>query len=87
MSFVDWTGFVGVAILLIAFFLNLKEVIKSDSLVYLLLNIIGSGIACFASVLLKYLPFIILEGSWMVVSLFGLMKYFKHVSATKAQKP
>jgi hypothetical protein len=78
MSFVDWTGFLGVAILLIAFFLNLKGVIKSDSPAYLILNILGSGIACFASVLLKYLPFIILEGAWMVVSLFGLMKYFRN---------
>lgn len=77
MTFVDWTGFVGVAILLVAFFLNLKEVIKSDSMLYLTLNIVGSGIACYASVLLKYIPFIILEGSWMLVSLFGLIQYFR----------
>ncbi|HEX2935264.1 MAG TPA: hypothetical protein VHO72_07910 [Bacteroidales bacterium] len=77
MTFVDWTGFVGVAILLVAFFLNLKEVIKSDSMLYLTLNIVGSGIACCASVLLKYIPFIILEGSWMLVSLFGLIQYFR----------
>lgn len=78
MSFVDWTGFLGVAILLIAFFLNLKGVIKSDSPAYLILNILGSGIAGFASVLLKYLPFIILEGAWMMVSLLGLMKYYRN---------
>jgi hypothetical protein len=78
MTFVDWIGFIGVTILLVAYFLNLKEVIENDSLVYLILNVLGSGIAGFASVLLKYMPFIILEGSWLLVSLFGLIKYFRN---------
>jgi hypothetical protein len=43
---------------------------------YLSVNFIGAGIACLASVLLKYAPFIILEGAWTFVSSFGLIKYF-----------
>jgi hypothetical protein len=76
MTTTDWIGFIGVAILLVAFFLNLVNIIKQDSLVYLSMNFIGAGIACLASVLLKYLPFIILEASWTLVSAFGLIKYF-----------
>ena len=76
MTITDWTGFTGVTILLVAFFLNLKDVIQKDSLTYLLLNMTGAGIACLASVLLEYLPFIILEGSWTIVSIYGLVKYF-----------
>ena len=76
MSITDWIGSVGVTILLLAFFLNLLGRLRSDSLVYLLLNCLGAGIACFASVLLHYWPFIILEGCWTVVSLAGLFNYF-----------
>jgi hypothetical protein len=74
---IDWTGFIGVTILLIAYFLNIRDIIKKDSLTYLSLNIVGAGIACFASILLKHIPFIILEGCWTIVSAIGLMNYFK----------
>ena len=77
MTLTDWTGFIGVTILLVAYFLNLRDIIRKDSLTYLLLNIVGAAIACFASVLLKYLPFIILEGCWTIVSTIGLINYYK----------
>jgi hypothetical protein len=73
MNTTDWIGFIGVTILLIAYFLNLTNKIKKDSILYLLLNVLGAGIACFASILLDYLPFIILEGCWALVSAFGLI--------------
>jgi hypothetical protein len=74
MNYIDWIGFIGVTLLLLAFFLNLKDTIKTDSLPYLLLNFMGAGIACLASVLLNYLPFVILEGCWALVSAVGLVK-------------
>ena len=76
MTLTDWIGFLGVTILLVAFFLNLKGAIKNDGIVYLLLNTIGAGIACLASLLLNYIPFIILEGCWTLVSAIGLINYF-----------
>jgi hypothetical protein len=76
MASTDWIGFIGVSILLAAYFLNLLNIIKTDSFRYLFLNILGAGIACFASILLNYLPFIILEGCWTLVSAFGLVKLF-----------
>mgnify|MGYP003626015849 CR=1 FL=1 len=76
MTTTDWVGFIGVTILLVAFFLNLNDTIKKESIIYLSLNFIGAGIACFASLLLHYLPFIILEGSWTLVSAYGLYNYF-----------
>ncbi|WP_367769882.1 hypothetical protein AB3G33_12210 [Flavobacterium sp. WC2421] len=77
MTTTDWVGFIGVTILLIAFFLNLNDTIKKESIIYLSLNFVGAGIACFASLLLHYLPFIILEGSWTLVSAYGLLHYFR----------
>ena len=77
MTPTDWTGLIGVTILLVAYFLNLRDVIKKDSFAYLLLNSIGAGIACFASILLNYMPFIILEGCWTIVSVKGLINYLQ----------
>ena len=77
MTLTDWAGFIGVAILLVAYFLNIRNIIAKDSFTYLLLNVIGAALACFASILIKYLPFIILEGCWTIVSTVGLANYFK----------
>jgi len=67
--------------LLIAFLLNLAGKLSKDGLVYALLNVIGAGLACLASVLIHYLPFVILEGTWTLVSLFALVKFLmrRHV--------
>lgn len=75
MTLTDWTGFIGVALLLAAFMLNLLGLIHRDGLTYLLLNLVGAALACLASVLLNYLPFVILEGCWTLVSAYGLLKY------------
>jgi hypothetical protein len=77
MNTTDWIGFTGVAILLTAFFLNLSGKVSKDSSNYLIMNIIGAGLACYASVLLNYVPFIILEACWALVSLFGLLKVLR----------
>jgi hypothetical protein len=78
----DLIGFVGVFILLIAFLLNLAKKITQDSLSYILLNLIGAGLACLASVLIDYLPFVILEGTWTLVSLIALINYIRKRSAS-----
>ena len=71
-------GSVGVALLLLAFLMNILKKLSQDSLPYILMNTIGAGLACASSVLIHFFPFIILEGAWMLVSLFALAKYFKH---------
>jgi len=76
MNFSEIAGSLGVAILLLAFLLNMLKIIKTESLPYLLLNFIGAGIACFASWLIPYFPFVILEGVWAFVSLVSLLRFF-----------
>lgn len=76
MTTTDWIGFAGVTILLVAYFLNLSDIVKKDSFSYLIMNMTGAALACFASILLHYLPFIILEGCWTLVSAIGLVSYF-----------
>jgi hypothetical protein len=75
MTITDWTGAIGVTILLLAYFLNLFGKISQRSLPYILLNFAGAGIACVASVLLHYWPFIILEGAWTAVSFVAMLRF------------
>ena len=77
MNLTDWIGFIGVSCLLLAFFLNLRGLIQKESLSYLLLNTGGASLACFASILLNYIPFILLEACWTLVTIHSLIKYFK----------
>lgn len=68
----DWIGFTGVAILLLTYLLNLAKKIPSSGLAYIWLNIIGTGMAWLASWMIHYFPFVILEASWMLVSVIAL---------------
>ena len=77
MILLDWIGFIGVFLILLAYFLNVTGRLKNTDLPFILLNLIGAGIACLASVLLKYIPFILLEGAWTLISINMLFKYFK----------
>jgi hypothetical protein len=74
MNLSTFTGSLGVTILLVAFVLNMLKIIQTESLAYPLLNFIGAGIACFASYLISYFPFVILEGVWAVVSFAAVIK-------------
>ena len=73
----DWIGFTGVTILLLAFLLNLLKKISSTSLSYIIMNIVGAGLACLASWLIHYIPFVILEATWTIVSIIALVNYFR----------
>jgi hypothetical protein len=73
----DWIGFIGVFMLLLAFLLNLFGRISKDSLTYILLNLVGAGLACLASWLIHYMPFVLLEATWTLVSLAALLRYFR----------
>jgi hypothetical protein len=73
MKYTDWIGSIGVAMLLLAFFLNLRNIISKESITYLLLNTLGAGIACLSAVLIRFWPFIILEACWMITSLTSLI--------------
>ena len=77
MNINDWIGFTGVTILLLAFLLNLRGKLSQNDLPYILMNVIGAGLAGLASVLIHYVPFVILEGAWTLVSLVALVKHFR----------
>ncbi len=74
MSLSTIIGSLGVALLLVAFLLNLFRCLPQESRVYILLNIVGAGLSCWASVLIPYWPFVMLEGIWCGVAIVALAK-------------
>lgn len=77
MNLIDWIGFLGVFQILLAYVLQVLGKLKAEDLVFILLNFIGASLACLASILMKYVPFIILEAVWALVSLVSLIKYWR----------
>jgi hypothetical protein len=65
----DAVGFAGVALLLMAFGLNLYGALPSHSPVYIGMNAVGAGVAGYASYMIRYWPFVILEATWCLTSL------------------
>lgn len=74
LSHSEIIGFVGVSILLAAFFLNLAGVIANNSKRYLVLNFIGAALAGYSSWLIGFMPFVLLEGTWALVALLMLAR-------------
>jgi hypothetical protein len=61
-------GTIGVALLLVAFLFNLLKLLRADEYPYMLLNLTGAGLACWASVMIRFMPFVVLEGAWAAVA-------------------
>jgi len=74
MTYNDIIGTIGVALILIAYFLNTERLIPVNGKLFYVINIIGAALACYASYLIFYWPFVILEGTWTLVSVYGLMR-------------
>lgn len=77
MNMTDIIGTAGVGLILVAYFLNIFNLLAKNSRFFFLLNITGAGLACYASWMIDYWPFIILEGTWFLVSLVGLIRNVK----------
>jgi hypothetical protein len=67
-------GLIGVSLLLLAFFLNLFKFLRSDSYLYMILNLAGGTLACYSSYLINFMPFVLLEGTWAAVAAVGVVR-------------
>ena len=77
MNISDVIGAIGVFLLLLAFVLAGTNRIDSKGKLYFLLNSVGAGMACYASYLIDYMPFVLLEGVWTIVSVIGLINLLR----------
>jgi hypothetical protein len=80
-------GSAGVAILLVAFLLNLFKRLRAETVAYAALNAIGAGLACYSSYLIGFVPFVVLEGTWAVVSSVAVVRYLTSRSRMDANPP
>lgn len=78
----DILGSLGVLLLLIAFMMNLLKKWKQDGFLYTFLNTIGATMTCISSWLIHFIPFVVLEATWTIVSLVALIKYFQSRNKT-----
>ena len=67
-------GSIGVSLLLIAFILNLFKLIQTNSFVYSFMNFAGASVAGYASILIDFIPFVILEFFWAFIGLVGVVR-------------
>lgn len=73
MELSDIVGAVGVTLILIAFVANVIGRMERGDRAYLWLNLVGAGLACASSVMIGFIPFVVLEGIWAAVALAGLL--------------
>ena len=82
MATSDLIATLGVSILLLAFLLQILKVVSPQSLLYSSLNLVGSALAGYSSWLIGFMPFVILETVWALVSLYGVVTSLKNKRST-----
>lgn len=83
MATSDIIASIGVIILLVAFVLNLYKRVNAESRTYTLLNFIGAATCCYASYMISFYPFVVLEGIWAAFALFSFFKVPRGTSENK----
>ncbi len=78
---------VGALLILTAFAAVQFDRMRSDSQVYLALNLVGSAILAVLAVRTSQWGFVLLEGVWAIVSAWGLIEFLSHSErkSTKGQ--
>jgi hypothetical protein len=67
-------GSAGVALLLVAFLLNLVKLMRADGYPYTSLNFVGASLACYSSYLISFMPFVVLEGVWALAAAVAMIR-------------
>jgi hypothetical protein len=76
MSYDGIVGTIGVGLILIAYFLQTFGFMSRGKW-FFIFNALGAALACYASWLIHYWPFVILEGVWTLVSVIGFLGLYK----------
>jgi hypothetical protein len=80
-AFSTLVGSVGVGLLLVAFFANLFGWLDATRRLYPAMNLVGGALSCWASWLIGFLPFVVLEGTWALVAAVALLQPRRAVGA------
>jgi paired small multidrug resistance pump len=71
----DWAGYIGVVLVLLAFFLLQAHKLRGNGLVYQLMNALGA-LGVMLSLLFGHfnMPAFIMQVAWLVISIFGVAR-------------
>ena len=75
----DIIGSTGVAVVIITYLLLQTERIKSESLLYSVLNGLGAGLIVFSLLYSFNFSAFVVESLWVLISIYGIAKYFLKV--------
>ena len=67
-------GSLGVFLLLAAFVANVNGRLASSSALYYAVNALGAALACAASAMIGFRPFVVLEAAWTLAALVALVR-------------
>ena len=76
MKWYDILGTLGVAVIVLTYILLQIERIRSDQLAYSVLNAFGASLILVSLYFEFNLPSVVVEGFWLLISLFGIGKWF-----------
>lgn len=77
LLFADIVGTIGVAFTLIAYLLLQLDKLDQDDTAYSVLNLIGALMVLYSLFYNWNTPAVIMEGAWLLISFYGLIKRFK----------
>ncbi len=72
----DFVGSIGVGLMILTYFLLQLERIKSESLIYSVLNGLGAGLIVFSLFYSFNFSAFVVESLWVLISIYGIVKYF-----------
>ena len=74
-SFYDFLGSIGVTIIIVTYVLLQIEKLKSETLLYSVLNAVGAMLIIISLVNDFNFPSFIVEFFWVLISIYGIVKY------------
>jgi hypothetical protein len=82
----DVIGSIGVATIIVTYILLQTERIKSESLLYSVLNGTGAGLICLSLVYSFNFSAFVVEFLWVLISIYGIAKYFLKGKSEKVKR-
>lgn len=79
----DLVGSIGVALIILTYILLQTEKIRSESLLYSVLNGAGAGLIVFSLLYSFNFSAFVVESLWVLISFYGIGKYFLKVRGEK----
>ncbi len=78
LSLPELTGILGVIVIIIAYILLQLEKMDAKDLGFSVLNTLGALLIIVSLLYDWNLASFIMESTWMMISLYGIVKYYKH---------